>query len=709
MAMCRGECGATVQSRTMTLAAWIVVSAAASDQSCNPDWLDGFSGGGVSGRIRAMVVFDDDGPGPHPPTLYAGGDFYEAAGILVNKVAKWDGTSWSGVGGGLDNDANALAIYDDDGAGPHLPVLVAAGSFTTAGGVAANRIAKWDGISWSPLGTGLNDVAISLLVFDEPGPDPPVLLIGGVFTSAGGMQANRIARWNGSSWSTLGNGFDAPVSGLAEYDEDGPGPQRSKVFAGGTFTTAEGIPANRIAKWNGLSWIGVGADMTTSGSYVNVQAFGIFDDDGSGPAIPSLYVGGTFSFAGGLSAINIARWNGTSWSAVGAGIGGSAVTSMRVHDDDGAGPHQPRLYVGGYYSTAGGLDASSIASWDGSTWATLRSGVGTLQTVHALEVFDDDGSGLEPAFLYVGGNFSYAGTMFVDNIAKWNGTQWSTLESGTNGSPLAMAVHDEDESGPLSPALFVGGVINAAGGIEVDGIARFNGTSWSAVGESLDGSVEALIVYDRDGLGGNPPVLAAGGAFVKSGLDTSVRKVAVWDGQDWTSLGGGTAGGTKNSTVFALAAWDPDGSGPQPTKLYAGGEFITAGGVTVNRIAQWNGSFWASLGSGMNAPVRALAVFDPDGSGPIPSALYAGGDFTTAGGVSASLMARWNGVSWSPLGAGLWVAPFPIGPRVHALAVYDTADSVLVFPSSTLEAHSRKQRECMWGISPGGTVRHGTL
>ncbi len=67
-----------------------------------------------------------------------------------------------------------------------------------------------------------------------------------------------------------------------------------------------------------------------------------------------------------------------------------------------------------------------------------------------------------------------------------------------------------------------------------------------------------------------------------------------------------------NSWVVALAV-DEDGN------LYAGGGFTTAGGVAANRIAKWDGASWSALGSGMNGGVRALAV---DGSGN----LYAGGE-----------------------------------------------------------------------------------
>ena len=84
------------------------------------------------------------------------------------------------------------------------------------------------------------------------------------------------------------------------------------------------------------------------------------------------------------------------------------------------------------------------------------------------------------------------------------------------------------------------------------------------------------------------------------------------------------------------------------TNLYAGGDFTTAGGVTANYIAKWDGSAWSALGSGMSATMRcvyALAVSGTD--------LYAGGDFTTAGGVPANHIAKWDGSAWSALGSGM--------------------------------------------------------
>jgi hypothetical protein len=92
------------------------------------------------------------------------------------------------------------------------------------------------------------------------------------------------------------------------------------------------------------------------------------------------------------------------------------------------------------------------------------------------------------------------------------------------------------------------------------------------------------------------------------------------------------------------------------TDVYAAGEFVTAGGVTANGIAMWNGSDWSALGEGMNSDVLALAADTSSGD------LYAGGGFTTAGGISADHVARWDGAAWSALGSGTNLP-------VHALAM----------------------------------------
>jgi hypothetical protein len=120
-----------------------------SASSCAPSWLPTFGGQpGTNFHVEALVVFDDG----NGPALYVGGSFTTAGAVAANHIARWDGASWSALGSGLDAAVEALSVFDVGNG----PALVAAGHFRNAGGVSANRIARWDGASWSALGSGMN-------------------------------------------------------------------------------------------------------------------------------------------------------------------------------------------------------------------------------------------------------------------------------------------------------------------------------------------------------------------------------------------------------------------------------------------------------------------------------------------------------------------------------------------------------------------------
>jgi hypothetical protein len=150
--------------------------------------------------------------------------------------------SWSALGSWFDQSSvHALTVFDD-GTGP---ALYAGGYFTNAGG-AANYIVKWNGTSWSALGAGMDRTVTTLTVFDDGG--GPALYAGGEFANAGGVAANRVAKWNGTSWSALGNGLGSWVETLTVFN-DGAG---SALYAGGGFKVS---PAGDsfLAKWGGCT------------------------------------------------------------------------------------------------------------------------------------------------------------------------------------------------------------------------------------------------------------------------------------------------------------------------------------------------------------------------------------------------------------------------------------------------------------------------
>lgn len=237
-----------------------------------------------SGRARGAI-------GRWP--MYAGGAFTLADGRSANRVARWDGTAWNEVGGGVVTAVLAFCVFDD-GTGSALYV---GGSFTTAGGQPANRIARWDGANWSALGSGLDSSVYALGVFDDG--FGPALFAGGTLNQAGGQAVGRIARWDGTAWSALGAGVNNRVEALTVFD-DGTGP--ALYAAGSFFQAGGGLAAPFVARWDGTAWGALGGAITNT-----VYALCPFDD-GSGTA---LFVGGAFG-ATDAGESYLAKWAGCS-------------------------------------------------------------------------------------------------------------------------------------------------------------------------------------------------------------------------------------------------------------------------------------------------------------------------------------------------------------------------------------------------------------
>ncbi len=324
--------------------------------------------------------------------------------------------------------------------------------------------------------------------------------------------------------------------------------------------------------------------------------------------------------AGGVSVNNIVDYNTSTrtWTPLGSGTNNGVdqygVNAMTYFSG--------KLYVGGYFTHAGGAAASRIAEWDGSSWEALGSGVDN--TVYSLTI--SGGS------LYVVGEFLNAGGSPAKYIAKWDGMNWSyvgTTPTDLNGNITAIA--------PGGNSVYIGGIFTQAGGTTVNKIAKWNGTSWSAVGPGVAGyqsEVWSLIWF------GN--TLYACGYFATAGLLT-VNNVVEIDTltNTYSALGSGTTVGTNNEIQNGTAA---------NGKLYLPGFFTAAGGVVAIGVASWDGTNWSSLGGSTNAPggytVNALAL-----SG---SNIYVGGDFLTAGTVPANYIAVFNTSTstWSSLGTG---------------------------------------------------------
>ncbi|MDF1674715.1 MAG: T9SS type A sorting domain-containing protein, partial [Vicingaceae bacterium] len=217
--------------------------------------------------------------------------------------------------------------------------------------------------------------------------------------------------------------------------------------------------------------------------------------------------------------------------------------------------------------------------------------------------------------LFSKNNTLYAGGLFTNSIASFNGSVWTPLGTGANGNIKTLTYYNNQ--------LVAGGSFDTISGASIANIAIWNGVSWDSLASGFDGEVNILLEDSINNL------LYVAGDFNNSG-SINVNKIAVWDGVSWSNLSSG-----MDYNVNALAIYN--------NELYAAGDFDGAGGIAAYHIAKWNGTNWSAVGSGSNLEVNDLQVFQGE--------LYAAGKFTNMGG-AAKRIAKWNGSNWSSVANG---------------------------------------------------------
>jgi trimeric autotransporter adhesin len=567
-----------------------------------------------------------------------------AAGCAASWIPTFGNTA------GWPDQSVTSALEFDDGTGP---ALFLGGTFQKVGTLPASHVARWDGTAWTTLGSGLYGVCHDLEVFDDG--SGPALYAAGEFTLAGGAPANRVAKWDGAAWHPLGIGVSGsfPSSSTCaifemEVFDDGSG-SGPALYVTGNFTSAGGSPASGVARWNGTSWSPLGIGIGNSG--LAIRAY----DDGSGPA---LFFGGTFSTAGGVAAVGIAKYQAGVWSGYGTNVTRGVVYALEVFPATPGGP--PVLWLGGDLDIAGGNPATVAATWDGTQWTVpfqLTDSPGNSPYISSFAVFDD-GTG--------GGNQLYFGGRFVKpdlssrNVGKWTGTAVTWLGPGVSGYVSEIATY---QTGGTRSLVACGLPWNIGGGVLSSPITRWDGSVWStlALGHTY---VSAIAVFDS---GSGPELYAAGQIYTS--LSLPFASFARWSGTDWVPLVYWPS--TPSQGIIALTTFD-DGQGGGP-KLYAGGYFTGIAGVPAASLAVWDGTAWSAVGPGTTGTILTLHVItDPNGS----QQLYAGGSFNSIGGVAASMIARYDGTAWSALGAGMPtevrdIASFDEGGGLRIFAVGD--------------------------------------
>ncbi|MDR3642428.1 MAG: hypothetical protein P4L74_02255 [Candidatus Doudnabacteria bacterium] len=312
---------------------------------------------------------------------------------------------WNSAAIGSGNIA-AMAEYNGN--------LIVAGQFTSIGGVAANDIAQWNGTSWSALGKGVGSLVsgsvnalaggiLSLAVYNGN------LVAGGYFTNAGGIAVNNISQWNGTSWSALGSGVNVQIISMVVYNNN--------LIAAGLLSTAGGIAVNNIAQWNGTSWSSTGLGSINGNVPHSISALTVYNNN----LIAAAYF---LNATGPASSSNILQWDGTSWSAMAAQAIITVPQSLAIGQVGTFGSfalYNGNLVAAGRFDAIGNVVAGNIAQWDGTSWSALGSGLNYPGQPYKVAVYNGN--------LFAVGSFWTDGTFSRTNIMELEGTTWTPVGS----------------------------------------------------------------------------------------------------------------------------------------------------------------------------------------------------------------------------------------------------------------------------------------
>jgi hypothetical protein len=322
------------------------------------------------------------------------------------------------------------------------------------------------------------------------------------------------------------------------------------------------------------------------------------------------------------------------WQSLGTGITGSTVGDPRVrvikpNNLDGS------VIIGGDFKFANGVAANSIVRYSNGTFTALGSGA-TTGEIWDIAVSPD-------GLIYAGGDASFAG---VINLARWNGTSWTSLGTVAGGSVETIAI------GP-DGMVYVGGAFTSINAVaNTNKIARYNPatSTWSALSSSTPNNIVRTIEVNSQG------TVFAGGEFTAIG-GTTTNYIASWTPSTgtWSALSNQLDNGVQDMM------FGPSGN------LYIVGAFTVPG----SRIVMWNGSAFNTLGTGLSFTAYSAIARDVFVSQ--DESVYVSGEIDQAGGISLpDSMALWRN-GWRPLDIDLAVGSFPTS------AIYVTPTDQRVF------------------------------
>jgi hypothetical protein len=527
---------------------------------------------------------------------------------------------------GIHGTVAALVEWDPDGPGPRPPVLVAGGLFGEAGTLAVHNVAAWDGSQWSSIGDGLSEgragVGVTGLLVDHG----TLIACGSDLQDSRGNPPGSVVWWDGQSWQPLGE-----VHGLCTAI----GSYNGRIVVGGYIWTPQNEAVGQVVAWNGTTWDTLG--VLAEGGDFGAPSSLISAPDG-------LIMGGWFDAVNGEQTRGLARWDGSAW-----------------HD----------------YAPPIGKSCQSATLYNGEVVALMMELLPNYDFVmHAFQLHQGSWREMPPPMpdgfpmtvASVGGqlyatDWSSNGGTFggppLQSVVRWDGTGWQPM--------------GEDIDAVSCFALFRGTLIGGGGISRCDstaaqGVAAWAGDHWRPLGKGISGFIWQLVQFRGD--------LLASGEFWSTASPGALP--LRWDGASWVralpfdldmtswyaefnnDLIIGTPAGLERYDGVALTPIGPPSAGSSSPIVVDGVLYsLSNDDASIERgVYRLDASGWTRLGGQFTGNINGLI-----GHG---GGLYAyGGGFTNAEGSIMYGLVRWTGAQWEQVG------PWP--GELHYPSVYAAA------------------------------------
>ncbi|MFM9959573.1 MAG: hypothetical protein ACKVZJ_16065 [Phycisphaerales bacterium] len=562
--------------------------------------------------------------------------------------------------------AGLMLAWDPDGPGAGGEELLAVGAWPNPGSSLRSALMSWDGQSWEPVAsTPQPRLSYGAIVDGE-------LWVSGNFldTDPFPLSVFRDGRWRRLLSSDTTNDFEfarwiGTYQGQLHIVCQRTGTLRR--WAGDRWRSIPATVLNTAALYEGRIVLA-----RSGATYVNMPTVELWDGSTLSPLGPEFRgnVGRLLEYQGRLVAVGNelrigstpvtgpVEWDGTTWRPLGVWPFGSNAGITAICE------HQGALIAAFVPNVPSGNNAQALARWDGSTWTAFgplgRGNVSSMASFRGIlavngSFVDENGIGFgQPVF--------FDGTHWFDDtrptgqaveavLADDDGTLWiaGRVREG-------LGLYRATERGPELATEMLASIPSNSGARSIRALTRFNGTIYAAGKFGF----ESTLGVPPPGAICNVASLDAQGRWSPVGQEIrgTVEALVPYDGslfaignfQAFPSSGpfsgvavlrgGRWVGPETRLSRFRSTSLDNDAfcGVVFENSLIVGGNFTTAGQVSALGVARWNSiGGWSAMGPGLpDRSVRGLAVFQ--------GRLYASGNFERNG--LRYALAEWNGTTW---------------------------------------------------------------